>query len=358
MTRVADQTRRSDILNGVKPLVIEEPRERSLGDWMRCLWNGDRKTLEARYRSKAALAESSGVTGGYTVPTAFVKDVFTVAAEESLFLRYAQQVPLTTHETIVPHVAVNAGAAGTSPFFGGMVFTWTPENASQAETEPTFQATTLRANTLAGYALVSNQMMADASDGELTKYLTDLMGRAAGWQLDYGCFNGDGAGKPLGVVNAPGSISVTRAGGNDVSAVDLAKMAAKLIPCGWGPPEIAFWGVHPSALEKILALSTWQISQTPGPAGQLYIHGMPAFVTEKLPGLGTKGDVVLVIPRLYLVGTRAEVEVSVSRSEPTAYLKNQSVVRVVLRADGCPRLNTSVTLADGTKTAAACVVLN
>lgn len=340
-------------------------RRRSFGDWMRCLWKGDHKALLDRYQSKAALSSASGTTGGYTVPVDFVKGVLTEADEASFFLKMATRVPLTTRETIIPHVAVTGGAAGVSPFFGGVAFTWDVEGADvDLEAEPAFQATTLTANTLAGYALVSNQMMADASLGELGKYLEELLGRAAGWALDYACLNGNGTGQPLGVIHAPGTLAITRGGANDVAIADLAGMATKLIPSGWstfGGP-IAVWAIHPSVLLKLFALSTWMLGEPPGMSsfsepGAFFLHGLPCFVTEKVPGLGTKGDVSLFIPRLYVVGMRQEVEVSISRDEPTAYLKNQSVVRMVLRADGRPRLNASVTLADGSKTAAAQVVL-
>jgi len=366
------------VLNNVRRITAPE---RSLGDWFRRIWRAaDRQAdpepelcrLQKDYGSvrKAALGSGSGSIGGYLIPSGFVKDVLTAAVEESFFLRQADRVPMGSAETIVPHVAVSGGAAGQSPFFGGVSWTWTPDNAALTEDEPTFMATTLKAGTLIGFAVVSNQMMADASEGELAVYLADLLGRAAGWQVDLACFSGDGVGKPLGVINAPGRLVVSRSGAGAFTQGDSAAMAEKLIPKGWTAPGHAWWAMHPSVLLKLLAQTAWDPSSTQYNIGSperaaeaglpftLLIHGLPVFVTEKLPAVGTTGDVVLFIPRLYLLGLRQEIEVAISRDESTVYFKNQSVIRVSIRADGRPRLNTSVTLADGTATASAVVVLS
>jgi HK97 family phage major capsid protein len=333
---------------------------------MRLAWRGDHKALLERYQSKAALAEgASGVTGGYLVPVDLADQVLTDAAEHSFFLRLGTQVPLTTRETVVPHANVTQGATGVSPFYGGVVFAWGGDGVALSETEPAFMATTLTSNTLSGYALISNQMLEDAEDAQLSKWLKELLSRAAAWQFDYACFNGDGVGKPLGLLKSPAAIDVTRTAAGDVQVADLSKMAAKLIPAGYGAFEgaTAVWTLHPSVLAKLFSLSSWQIGQPPGVGnvnepGSFYLNGAPAYVTEKLPALGTRGDLCLFVSKLYLAGIRQDIEVSISRDEPTAFLKNMSVIRVTFRADGRLRLNSSVTLADGAQTASAVVVLN
>jgi HK97 family phage major capsid protein len=337
------------------------------GDWMRLAWRNDQETLWKRYQTKAALAEGAGGTvGGYLVPVHMAAAALTEAAEHSFFLQLGTQVPLTTRETNVPHASVTGGAAGISPFYGGAVFSWQPgQGAALNETEPTFFTTSLTSHTLAGYALISNQMLEDVEDGPLGKYLRELLGRAAAWYFDLACFRGDGVGKPLGLINSPGALSVSRTAGGDVQVADLANMAAKLIPAGSGAFDgpTACWAIHPSVQAKLFALASWQIGQPPGAGkvdepGAYYLNGSPIYVTEKLSNLGTRGDVALFVPKLFLVGIRQEVEIMITREEPTAFTKNQSVIRVTFRADGRLRLNSSVVLADGAATAAAAVVLN
>ena len=69
-----------------------DPRK-SFGDWCLAVARNDRGYLEKHYGSqfnpwkqKAALGESSGVAGGYTVPPEFYQQLMTIMAEES-FIR-------------------------------------------------------------------------------------------------------------------------------------------------------------------------------------------------------------------------------------------------------------------------------
>src|SRR5262249_14931160 len=84
--------------------------------------------------------------------------------------------------------------------------------------------------------------------------------------------------------------------------------------------------------------------------------GLPVFVTEKLPALGTAKDVVLVDWQHYLIGDRQQVEVAFS--EHVAFLTNQGVWRFACRVDGQPWLRSPVTLSDAATTVSPYVYLN
>ena len=72
-----------------------DPHGKTFGDWALAVARGDRNYLEKHYGSrfveyagKAALAEASGVTGGYTVPPDFYQQLMSIMAEET-FVRPA-----------------------------------------------------------------------------------------------------------------------------------------------------------------------------------------------------------------------------------------------------------------------------
>jgi HK97 family phage major capsid protein len=60
----------------------------------------------------------------------------------------------------------------------------------------------LKANELSGYSVSSNILLQDAAFG-LEKFLMVLVGRAVAWFEEYAFLQGNGVGKPLGVLNAP-----------------------------------------------------------------------------------------------------------------------------------------------------------
>jgi HK97 family phage major capsid protein len=86
------------------------------------------------------------------------------------------------------------------------------------------------------------------------------------------------------------------------------------------------------------------------------VLGHPVVVSEKLPSLGTQGDVLLMDLQHYLVGDRQQIEVAYS--EHAAFLTNQSIWRFVSRVAGQPWLRDKVTLSDASSTLAPFVALS
>lgn len=315
-------------------------------------WGGFLQKVAARDPSltKAALAEGSGATGGYTVPSSLAYDLMKDVGEESLVRRWASVTPMSAREVLLPLPdAQTAVTAGLPPYFGGMAPRWTSEGSARTQIEPTFRQVGLTAWELTGTVYVSNNLLADAP--ALDGHLRRLFARAIAWVEDYAFLQGDGVGKPTGMLSV--STAVTRSGSGAFANADAYGMVEKLLPSSW--PN-AIWGVHPSAFVKFPQLTGWQPNATReparGPAGTL--HEMPVYVTDKLPALGTAGDVLLFDPTLYAIGDRS---IEVAASEHYRLANNQTVFRVVARVGGCPWLSGPVTLADGTKTANAYVSL-
>jgi HK97 family phage major capsid protein len=343
-----------------------DPRK-SFGDWCLGVARNDRHYLEKHYGSrftewntKAALGESSGAAGGYTVPPEFYQQLMAIVAEETFVRPRAFVLPMAGATLQIPLLDVTtAQAAGVSPFFGGVQMYWTAEAQTRTETEPQFKQMELKAWELSGYSVSSNVLLQDSAIG-LEKFLMTLFAKAIAWFEEYAFLQGNGAGKPQGMINAPAAVSVNRAGGGQVQFADVAGMWAKLLPASWSK---AVWAFSPSVVPQLLQLKDGanraifiSIDQgiTKSPSWSLL--GRPAIPTEKLPALGTKGDLVLIDPSFYVVGDRMQVEIAAS--EHVNFLKNQMTWRVVERVDGQPWLDKPVTLQDASTQVSPFVVLN
>ncbi len=137
-------------------------------------------------------------------------------------------------------------------------------------------------------------------------------------------------------------------------------MWSKLLPVSWGK---AIWVFSPSVVPQLLQLKDGAnraifISIDAGitKAPNWSLLGRPALPTEKVPALGTKGDLMLVDPSFYVIGDRMQVEIAAS--EHVNFLKNQMTWRVVERIDGQPWMDKAVTLQDATTQVSPFVVLN
>jgi HK97 family phage major capsid protein len=251
-------------------------------------------------------------------------------------------------------------AAGVTPFFGGVQMYWTAEAQTRTETEPQFKMMELKAWELSGYSVSSNVLLQDAAFG-LEKFLYALFGRAIGWFEEYAFLQGNGVGKPMGMLNAGATIPVNRSGGaNTIVFADIATMWSKLLPYSVNK---AIWAFSPSAVPQLLQLKDGanraifiSIDQGATQAPYWSLLGRPAIMTEKVPPLGTKGDLMLIDPSLYVIGDRMQIEIAAS--EHVNFLKNQMTWRVVERVDGQPWLDKPITLQDATTQVSPFVALN
>jgi HK97 family phage major capsid protein len=352
--------------------------KKSFGDWLLAVARQDKHYLEKHFGStfvnwqtKAALAESSGLAGGYTVPPQFYEQLQLVMAENTFFRPNAYVIPMASATLQIPYLDVTTQqSAGVSPFFGGVQMYWTAEAQNRTETEPQFKQMELRAWELSGYSVSSNVLLQDSAIG-LEKFLFQLFAQAIAWYEEYAFLQGNGVGKPLGVLNANATIA---SGGNgagtgrqtasQISFADISTMWSKLMPASWNK---AFWVGSPSTIPQLLQLKDGAnraiflaigatdaggITKKPNWA----LLGRPFIPTEKLPALGTKGDLMLIDPSLYVIGDRMQIEIAAS--EHVNFLKNQMTWRVVERVDGQPWLSAPITLQDSATQVSPFVALN
>lgn len=302
------------------------------------------------------LAEGVGATGGFLVPTEFQAQLQAVLGEGGIVRQRATPIRMSRRQIQVPVLDQTDTTAGLPAWYGGMQAYWAEEAAEKTETDPNFRQATLTAWKLIMYTRASDELLDDSAIS-LTDFLTGPMGFAGaiGWYEDYAFLRGTGAGQPLGVVNAAATVTVPRAGAGAVAYSDLTDMMENFLPNGNG-----VWVISQTVMSELLQLS--------GPAGNpSYIWGsavagapntllgLPVIWTEKLPALGTAGDVMLADFRYYLIGDRMATTIESTKYDRWRY--DQTSWRAVHRVDGQPWLSAPITLQDGTATVSPFVIL-
>jgi HK97 family phage major capsid protein len=260
------------------------------------------KVYSSKYNAwqKAAMAESSGTTGGYTVPPDFYQQLLAIAAEENTFRQFGFVQPIASATLQFPFLDITtAQPAGNSPFFGGVIANRTNESQTRTETEPAFKMMELKAQELSGYSVSSNVLLQDAAFG-LEKFLFTLFGKAVAWYEEYAFLQGNGVGKPLGILNAGATVSVNRNTAGHFYFPDIGAMLAKLLPASYTRGR---WYVSPTVVSDLLQLKDGanraiflSIDQGVTKAPVWKLLNLPVTITEKIPALGTKGDVMLIDP--------------------------------------------------------------
>lgn len=359
--RMADEPAFQKALN-VLPEGKDRPAEKSFADYLVALQRGDTKRIEQVY--KAALAETSGDTGGYIVPVEYANSILQIAQEQSVVRRCGPTViPMGTREFNYPVLDYSATTAGRPHRLGGVVATWTEEAGEKTETEPTFSNVKLVYHELSGYTLASNMVMQDAP--ALESLLRRLFAEAIGFYEDWAFLNGTGAGQPLGIFNSGALLAEVAASATFVLS-DAANMMALFHS---RQPNGGVWIMHPRLISYLIQLADgsgaannviW-ISNARDNVGSLSLFGRPIYFTEAMPALppstsaATKGGALLADMSYYLIGDRGAL--TIDYSPHYKFINNQGTWRFCKYVDGQPALKTYLTLADGSWTVSPFVTL-
>lgn len=304
---------------------------------------------------KAAMNTVTGAQGGYLVTQQLQLAFDEGLVDPGIFRNRAYRQPMESREVRVAGLDLTAShAAGTSPVTGGVALTWGAESATINQTTPSFQGPVLVARNLEGIVPVSKQLYMDGGEA-LGAFLLATLAAAVHWFVEYACFRGTGVLMPRGIIGSQASATVNRTTANHVGKPDVTGVMASLLP---GCFPRAIWCCSPGALidlAQIDSYSTIYNPEDPRLCGMLF--GRPLYVTEALPALGTRGDVVLFDPGTYVLGEH-RIEIDSTDQEPSAFKNNQVLYRVIWRGDGFPLARGTVTLADGSTTAGTIVELN
>lgn len=293
------------------------------------------------------LLEQTGAGGGFLVPVEFRPELMGAIYENNPVRARATVIPMRRRQIQMPTIDQTDTTAGQTRQHGGIVASWTEEATSKDETQPAFRQINLVAHKLTCYTEASDELLADEAVG-LVAFLTSPMGfsGAIAWEEEYTFLRGTGAGQPLGVLNAGATFTQPRAAAGAIGLVDIFNMLSHHHgdnPC---------WHVTRAAMPQLLQLNgpaanpsyVFIPNAREGAPGTLF--GFPIYYTEKLPTLGTAGDILLSDWAYYLIGDRQATTIDSSMHYRFRY--DLTAWRAVHRVDGQPWLSAPLTLADGT----------
>lgn len=298
--------------------------------------------------------------GGFLIPEILRAELLRVALEKAIVRSRARVIPMDS--LTVPFPTVDS-TSNVSSVFGGVVGFWTEEGATLTESQPRFGRVELKANKLVLYTEVPNELIQDAKPS-MEAFIGDIFPEALAWFEDVAFFVGGGTGEPLGFLNAPAAINVTRLAANqNIDWVDIAGMYSRMLPQSL---DRAVWLVSPDAVPNLLTMpftagGTQPILLGGGgfPTGTtsnpMQILGRPVVVSEKCAAVGASGDINFVDFGFYLIGDRQAM--SAKQSEDFRFNQDVTAFRVIERVDGRPWLQSPITPQNGGATLSAFVKL-
>jgi HK97 family phage major capsid protein len=286
--------------------------------------------------------------GGFLVPEHLRSEILAVALESSIVRPRALVIPMDTLRVPIPMIDDTSHASNV---LGGIDFYWTEEGAAITESQASFGRVVLDARKLAGFFAVPNELIGDAP--AFGSFFNAVVPQALGWFEDLAFLNGTGVGEPEGLISCAGSVSVAAQAGQSTKTIvweNIVGMWSRLLPqCERNAIWVANKDTFPELATMALSVGTgggpvW-IGSGYGQGGTgssgadmppVTILGRPVYFTEKVPTLGTTGDIILTDLSFYLLGDRQQMELS--SSEHFLFSSDKTCFRLLERCDGRPWL--------------------
>lgn len=348
----------------------------NFGEFVSSMRFGDQKNRQL------ALGTNPGQGGGRAVPEAFAESLLGFRNEWTLggaggatqflptqfqpdnILQINPQAAIVRpRATVIPagdppdsKITIPALDQGANGVYAGVEVTWIEEGAEKPETDASMKEISLEPHEVAATTVVTDKLLRNWKAADA--FIRTLLSRAMLAAEDVAFLTGSGTGKPLGVLNATGALTVKRGTANTITYIDVVKMLASLLPESVGS---AVFVAHQSTLVQLMTIVD--------PAGRyIFIQGdatkgipstlagIPIRFTGRTKPLGTKGDLQLVDFYYYLIKDGSGP--FIDASEHVLFRSNKTVIKAFWNVDGKPWVITPLTLEDNVTKVSPYVILD
>lgn len=314
---------------------------RNLGEFLFAVrFNRDDPRLgSVEYREQSM---DQGVAGGFAVPEQFRPELLQVQPQEAIFRPRCTVIPAgDPPDAKITMPALDQTASEN--VYGGVVVAKVNEGGTKGETDLRLKEVSLEPGEVAGYITISDKLLRNwqAASGLIG---TQLRKAIIGWE-DYQILRGNGTGGPLGIINAPCAITVSRTTASQIAIADIRSMYARMKFGG-----SLFWVASQTTLPQLLALADGGSNLIFAPSAAdgvpATLFGYPLYFADRSPALGSKGDLVLCDASYYLIkdGSGPFIEAS----QHVFFTSNKTVIKAFWNVDGKPWLSAALPLEGST----------
>lgn len=246
--------------------------------------------------------------------------------------------------------------------YGGVIVYWRDEAGAVTAKKPVLKPRSLELKGLMGLAYATEEMLEDSTfAGALLQraFMTAIQR-----QLDGVIVNGDGANKPLGILNGGSLITIAKETGQAASTINFKNIVKMWNRLHAEQQQQAVWVVHPDVLTTLMFMEfpvgTGGVPVFLPPGGASVapyntLFGRPVLAIDHCSALGSAGDIILMVPNEYLMITKGGLKVDTSIH--VAFLTAEQAFRFRYRVNGAPKKNTALTIKNSSDTRSSFVTL-
>lgn len=306
-------------------------------------------TMNAEGELLAEQRMDDGPSGGFALPVQFRPTIMAVPPQDALVRPRATVLEAgDPPDGGITMPALDQTGSNPGNMFGGMTFSWISEGDPKPDTSAKLRQVTLTPHEIAGTVTVTDKLLRNWAAAN--SFLETLMRNGVSAAEDYAFVRGTGTGQPLGALNSGAAYFINRATANQVTYPDLVAMVARVLMRGGSP----VWSIPQSVLPQLAQMTdpeghyiwvpnTGVTAATSGFAGTLL--GYPVRWNNRMPLLGTKGDIMIADWSYYLIKDGSGP--FVAASEHVLFQQNKTMIKIFWNVDGAPWLTAPITEENG-----------
>lgn len=277
--------------------------------------------VQSNHSVLKALAEGVAADGGYLFPDEFMAEIIRDIANTPHMRSEVTVIPMKRDVMKIPTLT------------SGPKVSWTAENAAKSTTTAVFNEATLTVKKLAAILYASDELIEDSTEIDVVQFIITLFSEAIGNEEDRVITVGNGTTEPKGFATSGQGVATISAGGSLTydSIIDLEYLLPSKYTRG-----AKFFAARDAIKEmRKLKDSNQRPLWNDGivSAGQpATFHGYPVVEVVDLPdSVIYFGD----LKKAYWFGDRKRMTVKISQDTETAFVHDQTAIRVVARLAGC-----------------------
>jgi HK97 family phage major capsid protein len=299
----------------------------SLGKLLRGYVTGEWTGAAAEQK---AMGSSPLSSGGMLIPTPLAADVIDLARNQTRLLQAgAITVPMSTATLKYARLSQDATA------------NWTSEAANIALSAAAFDSVTFTARKLAALVAIDNELLEDAANADAT--IENSIAKALALALDFGGLYGSGT--PPQPQGLHGIVPTVASGGTLTNFDAMLGAIAAVRGANFEPNAALYSARTADAYAKLKTGLSGDQRFLPPPTD---FAALSKFVTNQIPnnlGTGTNESQAFIGQWDQLaLGLRSSLQIEVSReagyfdgsAQQSAFSKDQTIIRAILRADWQP----------------------
>ncbi|CAK0775123.1 hypothetical protein CCP3SC1AL1_770010 [Gammaproteobacteria bacterium] len=305
--------------------------------------------------SKATgLSEGVPADGGYLLAPQVSSKILDRMYSTGEILSRIPIDPITGNSNAMDYNGIDESSRVAGSRWGGVLGYWVAEGGTITKSKPAFRQIELKLKDVAALCYATNDQLQDTAN--LESWLMRVCPEELRFQVEDAIYEGDGVGKPLGIMNSPCLVSALRVDASKVQLADINTLWARR----WGGVKDYVWFINQDVTPQLDAMTaaTAPVYLPPGglsaaPYGTL--KGRPVIEVEYAATMGTTGDIMLASMSQYQAIDRGGVQSA--SSIHVQFVTNETAFRFVYRFHGAPTWGSALTPFKGSNTQSPFVVL-